>query len=256
MEILGPHELAHVFAQLTNPADVVRVRAVCREWRALVSPPRVNGKPLANFLRTRPNEILEVACRLNSLDLAKYAVLHKATNLVDGFASACKIGNKEIALLMVKHRVNSFTWGFYYACFGGHKELVNIIISCNETARDNELRRVRIGGDCEHLEKLIILAYSNDFNFGLFGACAGGHKEIAELMISRDATDFNRGLEGACAGGHKELAELMISRGATDLKTGLTCACKRDHAEVAKLIGNLAPTVSCSHCGKLGAAHV
>jgi hypothetical protein len=40
---------------------------------------------------------------------------------------------------------------------------------------------------------------------GLYGACYGGHIEIARLMITRGATDLNHGLYNACLAGHKEI---------------------------------------------------
>lgn len=51
-------------------------------------------------------------------------------------------------------------------------------------------------------------------NYGLLGACKGGHKELAELMITKGDDDFNSGLSCACRGGCEELAELMIISGA------------------------------------------
>jgi len=65
-----------------------------------------------------------------------------------------------------------------------------------------------------------------DWNWGLYGACQGDHKELAEWMISKGASsgvviDWNWGLKGACEGGHKELAEFMINKGATDWNWGL-----------------------------------
>jgi len=56
--------------------------------------------------------------------------------------------------------------------------------------------------------------YQNELNEGLFRACRGGHRDLAELMIKKGATDLNWGLEGACEGGHRELAEWMIEKGA------------------------------------------
>jgi hypothetical protein len=55
-------------------------------------------------------------------------------------------------------------------------------------------------------------------DYGLCGACYGGHKELALLMIEKGATNMNAGLEMACIGGHKELATLMIEKGATECR--------------------------------------
>lgn len=74
---------------------------------------------------------------------------------------------------------------------------------------------------------------SNEWNECLYGACKGGHLELAELAISKGATDFNLGLYGACAVGHLGLAELMISKGAEDFNRGLHGACHKGHFELA-----------------------
>ena len=53
------------------------------------------------------------------------------------------------------------------------------------------------------------------WNWGLFGACQGGNRELAELMIEKGANDWNGGLFGACRSGNRELADFMIEKGAT-----------------------------------------
>ena len=54
MELMGPHELAHIFAQLTDPADMARTRAVCHLWRNIMSPPCIKNATLADILRLEP----------------------------------------------------------------------------------------------------------------------------------------------------------------------------------------------------------
>ena len=39
---------------------------------------------------------------------------------------------------------------------------------------------------------------------------------IAEWMIEKGARDWDWGLEGACHGGHRDLAEWMIEKGVTE----------------------------------------
>lgn len=74
-----------------------------------------------------------------------------------------------------------------------------------------------------------------DPNIGLFEACAGGHKKLAESMIERGANNWNDGLFEACKFGHIELIELMIAYGA-NLEYGLFSACYSGHTEIIKLI--------------------
>jgi hypothetical protein len=55
---------------------------------------------------------------------------------------------------------------------------------------------------------------ADNWNWGLEGACQGGHPGLAQLMIDKGANDWNYGLEGACQMGHLILVQLMISKGA------------------------------------------
>ncbi len=70
---------------------------------------------------------------------------------------------------------------------------------------------------------------NDDWNWGLRGACEGGHMDMVELMIERGATNWNYGLYGACRGGHMDIVELMIERGAANWNCGLYYACYGGH---------------------------
>lgn len=50
-------------------------------------------------------------------------------------------------------------------------------------------------------------------NYGLKGACEGGHKDIAEMMINKGAVCWNFALWGACEYGHIEMAQMIIDKG-------------------------------------------
>jgi len=84
--------------------------------------------------------------------------------------------------------------------------------------------------------QLIIQHGANNWNWGLWGACCGGHGDLAELMIQKGATNWNDGLWGACRGGHRDLADLMIQNGADDWNDGLCGACVRGHRDLAELM--------------------
>ena len=75
-----------------------------------------------------------------------------------------------------------------------------------------------------------------DWNYGLEGACQGGHENLVLFMIEKGATAWNRGLYCACQGGHKDLALLMIKKGADDLNDGLYAACLRGHKDLVYLM--------------------
>jgi hypothetical protein len=85
------------------------------------------------------------------------------------------------------------------------------------------------------------LRNGEDADMGLWGACSGGHGELASLIIEKYECELNWGLWGACIGGHKELALLMIGRiessgGTPDFNQGLTEACSTDQKELVRLM--------------------
>ncbi len=54
------------------------------------------------------------------------------------------------------------------------------------------------------------------WDYGLVGACRGGHRALVDRMIKMGATDYNWGLWQACIHNHRDLMDLMIEMGATD----------------------------------------
>ena len=77
-----------------------------------------------------------------------------------------------------------------------------------------------------NLIESVIKMGANDWNSGLYGACKGGHNEMANYMVSKDAYIWDWGLYGACQGGHKEMADYMISKGAIEC---YNCFCIDSH---------------------------
>lgn len=76
--------------------------------------------------------------------------------------------------------------------------------------------------------------YAYNWNYGLKGACRGGHQKLAEWTIEKGANDWNMGLKGACWGGHQKLAEWSIEKGANDWDMGLVAACRGGHRKLAE----------------------
>jgi hypothetical protein len=52
-------------------------------------------------------------------------------------------------------------------------------------------------------------------------------------MLTRGATNYEWGLRGACEGGHRCIADMMLTRGATDYEWGLRGACQGEHFDIA-----------------------
>jgi len=75
---------------------------------------------------------------------------------------------------------------------------------------------------------------ADDYNFGLYGACLGGHLDIINMMLQKGA-DVNYGLYGACLGGHLDLVNMMLQKGA-DVNWGLQGACLGGHLDLIKLM--------------------
>ena len=61
-------------------------------------------------------------------------------------------------------------------------------------------------------------------------------RETAQIMIKNGADHWDWGLRGACLGGHIKLTKLMVKKGANNWNWGLWGACQRGHIEIAKLI--------------------
>ncbi len=85
------------------------------------------------------------------------------------------------------------------------------------------------------------------WNWGLYGACRGGHIDIVKLMIKKGADAWNLGFEDACRGGHIDIVNLMIEKGATHWKCGLENACQNDYIDIVKLMIEKG-AAKCYHC--------
>ena len=110
--------------------------------------------------------------------------------------------------------------------------LEDVETACNVMGVNTVLEKI-----CEKGSVFMIKAIEHinpNWNFGLYGACLGGHRGIAEWMVERGATYWDRGLEGACEGGRRDLAEWMIEKGATRWDWGLEGACEGGHRALAE----------------------
>ena len=74
------------------------------------------------------------------------------------------------------------------------------------------------------------------WNYGLYGACRGGHMDIVKLLIEKGAGNWNCGLSGACSGGNIDIVNFMIEKGASSWNWGLRTACETYHLDIVKLM--------------------
>ena len=94
-------------------------------------------------------------------------------------------------------------------------------------------------GNIEVVNMIINSHNYEHYEYGLKGACRGGHLEIINMMLSKGATNYNWGLEGACLGGHLELVKMMLDLGANNYNKGLDNACLGGNIAIVNLMINL-----------------
>ncbi len=123
----------------------------------------------------------------------------------------------------------------YDYCHNDDREMVLEILKESLSDIDYGLRGACRGGHME-LVKLLIEKGATNFNEGLCNACVGGHLEIVELMINKEANNFEHSLVYCCLHGHIELVNLMIEKGATNFNEGLINACVNGHEDIVKLL--------------------
>ncbi len=109
------------------------------------------------------------------------------------------------------------------------------------------LRKHCLNNDVIKIRKIIKM--NLNWNFGLYGACIGGHIDIIELMIEKGAGSWNGGLQCACRGGHINIVKLMIEKGASCWSWGLYDACHSGHIDIVKLMIEKGAT-RCDWCGR------
>ncbi len=95
-------------------------------------------------------------------------------------------------------------------------------------------------GACEggHIDiiKFMIEKGAHGWNMGLHYACLGGHLDIVKFVIEKGANCWNWGLEGACNGGHIDIVKFLIEKGAGNWHWGLRRACSNGYIDIVKLI--------------------
>lgn len=171
---------------------------------------------------------METMCDLFSFEFSRYSLRDYIRSLSERVI--VDFGGV-VDLIDEKHRES-----FYLdkACEGGHRDLVDLIC-VNIEKGVNDCNKVFYGSCCGSGSDSGIggIYY---WNMGLYGACHGGHRDLAELMIERGSKYWNLGLMGACQGGHRDLVDLMIEKGARDWNLGLQHARMNGHPDLVNLM--------------------
>jgi hypothetical protein len=111
-------------------------------------------------------------------------------------------------------------------------------------------------GGHEDLVELMIDKGTTNFDDGLIAACEGGHKTLAKLMIAKGAIKINHGLYRASYRGFKELVELMVNNGADNFYDSLRIACLSGHKDLVKFMADeYHLLIKCGHCCKSAGEH-
>jgi hypothetical protein len=134
-----------------------------------------------------------------------------------------------------------------YACKYNIRLLISIMTRLGNKNYDFGLHGACMGGHMDIVEYMIKCG-ARDYEYGLFGACLGGHMDIVNYMIKCGAYDYNIGLYGACIGGHINVAKFMIECGANNYNYGLFGACGGEKIDIMKYMIDIGAT-SC-RCGK------
>jgi hypothetical protein len=184
------------------------------------------------------------ACKYGRLDVVRLLVSADDNCIDAGLCGACIGGHKDLAELLINRGANNLSMAILCACHGGHKDLALWLIGLGGEINRHTVMHACYSGNKELVMKLMDLTGSGQWivNFGLLGACKGGHKDLAKLMIQMGAGMFNHGLAKACKGGSKELALLMIKMGANDYNWGLRDACKGGHKDLVELMLGMGAT--------------
>ena len=84
------------------------------------------------------------------------------------------------------------------------------------------------------IDKDIKNGLANDWDWGMYGAALGGHKELVEFFIEKGANMWNRGMMYAAEGGHKELVDFFIEKGANTWNWGMHRAAIGGHQQLVE----------------------
>ncbi len=131
---------------------------------------------------------------------------------------------------------------FRMACGFGHVEIARPLQRLDVTFA-SELWWTCFTGDVGLIEYAVRSATC--MNYGLSGACEGGHVGIAKWMIRLGAYDVNAGLYSACKYNQPKTAHLMILCGAKRLDDALVVACTYDSFDVFEMLINRGATCKC-----------
>ncbi len=165
----------------------------------------------------------------------------------------------------IKHMLEVGVWdhkeGLYYSCLMGYLDIVKLFIEiCAKLFKYSnwyefliyECWNYGLCGACHggHIDivKLVLEQGAYNYDEGLDIACREGYLEIIDLLILQKSLSkhytakyhiyHEHGLSGACEGGKLEIINLLIKKGVNNWDQGLQGACKGGQLEIINLMAS------------------
>lgn len=115
-------------------------------------------------------------------------------------------------------------------------DIVYLYIELGAKNLDDSLNEAAKNGDISMVNYLISLNPQINLNQGLWGAAAGGNKEIINIMINEGATDFTQGITSAAYGGHLDILEDFLTRGGQITESALNNAVNNNQLAIVEYL--------------------
>lgn len=161
-------------------------------------------------------EIVNCGSENNIVEMVNYGMMNgdKELRHFVSIESACMGGDEKIIKRVEEYSGEKLSGSdLYGACYGGNVNVINKAMKNAFTSQcDDGLRGACAKGDMKIIK--LILKKAKNMDYGLYGACYGGHKEIMMEMMKRGAKDLDEALYWAGRGGQTDIAMSLIKMGA------------------------------------------
>lgn len=163
------------------------------------------------------------------------AVLDKES----GLRGAAMAGEEEAVDYMLGHGADDYNYFLQAACEGNQRKMIN-----------------------KAIERGLRSDKTLDYQHGVFGACSGGHLDLAKEMfglLRRHATypvSLDLALWLACFAGHEAVVAWLLEQGCAAWDEGLQGACCGHHPKLASLMAQRGATKLCIVCNRSAQEHL
>jgi hypothetical protein len=212
-------------------------------------------EPIKNYPLKK---IFKGAFAAGNIGLVKYVFAQeekKYLNFSPYLLKACKQNLTEIAIILINNKVECEQECIYYIYKHNNKKLMELIdfdapvLKFNGACAGSDqslITKTYQGGYSEkgfvklckknfNHEMIDFLKRHNKVSLGLYGACSGGHYDLAISL--EEKFSYNKALKKACKGGNISLISRYAKK-ATLYEEGINECCKRNNIEGIKIIKN------------------